>query len=83
MSALERAPLYKRDMQAMKIQWLGLKLSPHLFFGLGDGKDREEEDKKWEEAEKNVRFYPPGGTPSLLSWEVKGATKALKEMEED
>ena len=31
--ALERAPLYKRDMQAKKIQWLGLKLNPPCHWG--------------------------------------------------
>ena len=67
----------------MKIQWLVLKLSPPLLLGLGDGKDQEEENKKWEEEKMNVGFYPPEGNPSLLPWEVRGATKEVKEMEED
>ena len=37
--ALERAPLYKRAIQAKKIQWLGLKLSPPLLLGMNDERD--------------------------------------------
>ena len=40
--AMERAPLYKRVMEARKIQWLGLKLRPLLLLGLSDGKFQDE-----------------------------------------
>ena len=54
--ALERAPLYKRAMQAKKIQWLGLKLNPHFLVGLNDEKDTDAQDREWESAEKNNVF---------------------------
>ena len=48
--ALERAPLYKRALQAKKIQWLGLKLNPPLLLGLNDEYDADAQDKEWENA---------------------------------
>ena len=77
-ATLERAPLYKRAMQTMKIKWPGLKLSPPLMLGLNESKEQIEEDKEWEEAEKNAGFYPPKGTPSMIPWDVREATRALK-----
>ena len=64
--ALERAPLYKRAMQAKNIQWLGLKLNPPLFLSLNDEKDINEKDREWENAEKSNGFYLPEGAPTLL-----------------
>ena len=43
--ALERAPLYKRAMQAKKIQWLGLKLNPPLLLGLNDENETDAQDR--------------------------------------
>ena len=48
--ALEREPLYKRAMQAKKIQWLGLKLSPPLLLGLTNEEDTDAKDREWENA---------------------------------
>ena len=44
--ALERAPLYKRAMQAKKLQWISLKLNPPLLLGLSDGKHQDEHNKE-------------------------------------
>ena len=81
--ALKMTPLYNRVMQRMKIQWLGLKLSPPLLLGLGEGKYQAKEKKEWEEAENNARFYPPEGMPSMIPWDVREATMALKEMQKE
>ena len=62
----------------MQIQWLGLKLSPPLLLELGEGKYQAKENKEWEDAEKNARFYTPGGTPSMVPWDVEEAIRALK-----
>ena len=56
--ALERAPLYKRAMQAKKIQWLGLKLNSPLLLGMNDEKDIDAQDREWENVENNNGFYP-------------------------
>ena len=81
--ALERAPLYKRAMQAKNIQWLGLKLSPPLLLGLTDEEDTYAQDREWENAENNNGFYPLGETPTLLPQEIRGVVKTLKEMQEE
>ena len=80
---MERAPLYKRAMQAKNIQWLGLKLSPPLLLELNDEKDTDAQDREWENAKNNNGFYPLGETPTLLPQEIKGAVKNLKEMQEE
>jgi len=41
--ALRRVPLYKRSMQNLKVNWIGLKLSPPLLLGLLEGRKEEEE----------------------------------------
>ena len=54
--ALERETLYKRAMQAKKIQWLGLKLRPPLMLGPNDEKDTYAQDREWESVENNNGF---------------------------
>ena len=81
--ALEREPLYKRAMQAKNIQWLGLKPNPPLLLGLTDEEETYAQDHEWDSAEKNDGFYPLGETPTLLLQEIRGAVKALKEMQEE
>ena len=67
----------------MRIQWIGLKLSLPLLLGLHEGRDQYEEKKEWNEAKNNAGFYPPEGTPSEVPWDVRDATKAMKEMNMD
>ena len=70
-------------MQAKKIQWLGLKLSPPLLLGLNDERDTDAQDREWENAEKSNGFYPPEGAPTLLTQKVRGLLKPSKMQEED
>jgi len=44
--ALERIPVYKNAPQRLKINWIGLKLSPPLLLGMLEGRNEEEERKK-------------------------------------
>ena len=39
--ALRRVPTYKRSMQRLKVNWIGLKLSPPLLLGMLEGKREE------------------------------------------
>lgn len=55
---MERTPMYRRIMQRLKINWIGLKLSPPLLLGLQEGREEEEERKQWANIEKDVNFYP-------------------------
>ena len=80
---MERAPLYKRAMQAKKIQWLGINLCPPLLLGLNDENETYAKDREWENVEKNNGFYPLGENPTLLPQEIRGFVKALKEMQEE
>ena len=44
--ALKRKPMYKRSMQRLKVNWIGLKLSPPLLLGMLEGRREEEEEEK-------------------------------------
>ena len=35
--------MYKRSMQRLKVNWIGLKLSPPLLLGMLEGRREEEE----------------------------------------
>ena len=41
--ALRRVPMYKRSMQRLNVNWIGLKLSPPLLLGMLEGRREEEE----------------------------------------
>ena len=55
--ALRRVPLYKRSMQNLKVNWIGLKLSPPLLLGMLEGRKEEEEQQQWEEVERKAGFH--------------------------
>lgn len=63
-NTLEITPLYKRAMQILKINYIGLKLNPPLLLGLQEGRNEEEEGKQSTDIEKDACFYPYEGTPS-------------------
>jgi len=47
---LNRTPIYKKSMQRLKVNWIGLKLSPPPLLGMLEGRKEEEEEKRqWEE----------------------------------
>ena len=60
-----------------------MKLNPPLLLGLSDGKDQDEQNREWEEVERNDGFYPPKRTPTRLPEEVRGSIKALKEIQKE
>jgi len=47
--ALERFPMYKKTLQRLKVNWIGLNLSPPFLLGMLEGRKEEEETKQWEE----------------------------------
>ena len=55
--ALNRTPMYKQSMQRLKVNCIGLKLSPPLLLGMLEGIKEEEEKKKLEEVERKAGFY--------------------------
>jgi len=45
--ALKIMPMYKRSMQRLKVNWIGLQLSPPLLLGMLEGRREEEEKEQW------------------------------------
>ena len=54
---LNMTPMYKQSMQRLKVNWIGLKLSPPLLLGMLEGRKEEEEKRQWEEVENEAGFY--------------------------
>ena len=50
--ALNKTPMYRQSMQRLKVNWIGLKLSPPLLLGMLEGRKEEEEKIQWEEVER-------------------------------
>jgi len=44
-------------MQTLKVNWIGLKLSPPLLLGMLEGRKEEVEKRKCEEVERKASFY--------------------------
>jgi len=44
-------------MQRLKVNLIGLRLSPPLLLGMLEGRKEEEEKRQWEEVEKKAGFY--------------------------
>jgi len=54
--AMRRVPLYKKSMQNLKANWIGLKFNLPLLLGLLEGVKEEEEQKQWEEVNRKSGF---------------------------
>ena len=48
-----------------------------------EGRKEEEERKQWEEIDKNVGFYPQEETSSTEAWDIREATRYMKDMDID
>jgi len=48
-----------------------------------EGRKEEEEIKQWEEIEKNARFYSQEEETRAEAWNVREATKEMKDMDID
>ena len=54
--ALNKTPMDKQSMKRLKVNWIGLKLSPPLLLGMIEGRKEEEEKRQWEEVERKAGF---------------------------
>lgn len=81
--ALNKTPMYKKSMQRLKVNWIGLKLSPLLLLGMLEGRKEEEEKRQWEEIEKKAGYYEQEEETTSEAWDVKEATRAMKDMDID
>ena len=75
--------MYNQSMQRLKVNWIGLKLSPPLLLGMLEGRKEEEEKRQWEEVEKKVGFYEQEEETTAEAWDVRDATRAMKDMDID
>ena len=74
-------PMYNQSMQRLKVNWISLKLSPPLLLGMLEGRKEEEEKRQWEEVERKVGFYKQEEETKTEAWDVREATKAMKDMD--
>ena len=54
---LRRVLMYKCSMQKLKVNWIGLKLSPPLILGMLEDRREEEEKEQWEDIDRKAGFY--------------------------
>ena len=75
---LRRVSLYKHSMQSLKVNWIGLKLSPPLLLGLLEGTKEEEEIQQWEEVDSKVGFHDREEDLTSEAWDVGGPSGPSK-----
>ena len=81
--ALNKTPMYEKSMQRLKVNWIGLKLSPPLLLGMLEGRNEEEEKRQWEELERKAGFYEQEKETTAEAWDVREATRAMTDMDTD
>lgn len=52
--ALKRVPMYKHSIQRLKVNWIGLTLSPPLILGRLEGIREEEEKEQWKDIDRKA-----------------------------
>ena len=57
-----------------------MRLNPPLLLGMLEGR-KEEERKQWEEVEKKAGFYAQEEETIVEAWDVRDATRAMKDMD--
>jgi len=81
--AMKRVSMYKRSMQRLKVNWIGLKLSPPLILGMMEGKREEEEKEQWKDIDRKAGFYGEHEQTTSEAWNAREATRAMKDQEID
>ena len=81
--ALNKTPMYKQSIQQLKVNWIGLKLSPPLLLGMLEGRKEEQEKRQQEEVERKVGFYEQEEKTTAEAWDVREATRAMKYIDID
>ena len=78
---IEKSANVQRSMQRLKVNWIGLKLSPPHLLGMLEGKRVEEEEEQWEDIEGKVGFYGQHEQITSEAWDAREATRAIKDEE--
>ena len=75
--------MYKRSMQSLKVNWIGLKLSPPLLLVMLEGRTEEEEQQQWEEVDRKAGFHDKEEEITSEAWDVREATRSIKDEDID
>ena len=59
--ALVRAAHYKKSMQSLQANWIGLKLSPPLLLGMAEDNIEDDASEQWEETNRTAGFHVSRG----------------------
>jgi len=59
------------------------KTCPPLLLGMLEGRKEEEKKRQWEEVERNEGFYAQEEETTTEAWDVREATRAMKDMDID
>jgi len=70
-------------MKRLKVIWIGLKLSPPLLLEMLEGRKKEEEKREREGVERKESFYKQEEETTSETWDVREATRAMKDMDID
>ena len=81
--ALVRVAHYKKSMQSLQANWIGLKLSPPLLLGMAEDSIEDDGSKQWEEVNRTAGFHVNRGDTTSEAWDVRVAVKALKDEDLD
>jgi len=71
---LNRTPMYKQALQRLKVNWIGLRLSPPLHLWMLERRKEEEDRKQWEEIERKAVFYAQEEETTAEAWDVREDT---------
>ena len=70
-------------MQRLKVNYIGLKLSPPLLLGMLEGRREEQEKEQWKDINRKVGFYVEHEQTTSEAWNAREATRAMKDQEID
>jgi len=81
--ALLRVAHYKKSMQSLQANWIGLKLSPPLLLGMAENRIENDGSEQWEEVNRAAGFHVSREDTTSEAWDVRMVVKALKDEELD
>jgi len=81
--ALARVARYKKSVQSLQANWIGLKLSPPLLLGLTEGNSKENDGQQWAEVDRTAGFHTRREDTTTEPWDASEAVRAMKDEDLD
>ena len=75
--------LYKKSVQSLQANWIGLKLSPPLLLGLTKWNTKENDGQQWAEVDRTAGFHTHREDTTTEPWDAREAVKAMKDEDLD